>query len=324
MRYLLLPLFLSASLSFAITYHHDLSDAIVPVKEYAWTKESDPFDEFMITWNGNRPSKGLFKIYVKLFTDEWSSWFLYSEWGSEGQRSFSQSDHTDSVKLYQDGLNVKNGKKAIAFQVKIEAEEEASIDEIYSMHVYLGNSEQPTFDTEIKKPVAVSVSVQGLSQMALPTEHRERLCSPTSTAAVVSYLKKDPIDPLAFAEGAHDKGFDIYGNWVFNAAHASTFLGEDWHCWVERQSNFDNVLDYLKQDTPVIISVKGPLKGSALPYESGHLLVITGFDPMTNEVLCMDPAFDNDEKTIVRYDFNDLMKAWERRGFVSYVFAKKQ
>jgi hypothetical protein len=75
------------------------------------------------------------------------------------------------------------------------------------------------------------------------------------------------------------------------------------------------------QNTPVIASVRGPLPGSALPYAKGHLLVVTGFDAETQNVLCMDPAFPSDAATQTAYPIADFVAAWNRRGNIAYIFA---
>ena len=70
-----------------------------------------------------------------------------------------------------------------------------------------------------------------------------------------------------------------------------------------------------------MISVRGPLPGSALPYKSGHLLVVIGFDAEEKEVICMDPAFNTNAETRVRYKLYDLLQAWKRRKNVAYTFS---
>lgn len=79
----------------------------------------------------------------------------------------------------------------------------------------------------------------------------------------------------------------------------------------------------MKQGTPVIVSVRGPLTGSARPYAKGHLLVVIGYDSLNQKVICMDPAFPKDSETHVSYGLSDFVQAWNRRGNVAYVFTKK-
>jgi Peptidase_C39 like family len=215
------------------------------------------------------------------------------------------------------------GKKATAFQIKIVAEGCTNLRSIHGMHVYT-NSDQCK---ELQKidPILTSIElkVPGISQMALNHVRHADLCSPTSTTAAVRYLSNDDtIDPLCFAQGVWDSGFDIYGNWVFNVAEAWTHLGEGWDCWVEKLQGFNDIYSYLKQRTPVIVSVRGPLPGSAQPYAKGHLMAVVGYDSLNQKVVCMDPAFPKDDETHVAYSLLDFVQAWNRRGNVAYVFQR--
>lgn len=160
--------------------------------------------------------------------------------------------------------------------------------------------------------------------MTLEHERFKDLCSPVSTTAVTRFLAQDPtINPIHFAQTAWDSGFDIFGNWVFNVADSYTYLGPKWACWVERLNGFDPVYARLSQGMPVIVSVRGPLQGSALPYAKGHLMAVIGYDPLEQKVRCMDPGFPQDSQTLVSYDFNEFMQAWSRRGNIAYVYEKR-
>lgn len=294
-----------------------------PIKQ-EWREENlPPFDELMLTWNAVRPTQGKFLFYVSLKTDEWSPWLLYSTWGSDGQSSFDQTAQDSPVKNFQDAVEVLNGKKATAFQVKIATEGSARLDSVYGLHVYT-NGDRPKelqkFNSEVKP---ISLKVPGLSQMTVDHVRHKDLCSPTSTTAVTRYLSNNnAIDPVDFAQKVWDAGFDIYGNWVFNTAHAASLLGPQWNGWVERLNGFTPIYQSLEQGIPVIVSVRGPLPGGALPYAKGHLIAIIEFDPLNQKVLCMDPAFPTDAETHVSYHFSDFMEAWGRRGNVGYIFSK--
>lgn len=288
-----------------------------------WREEDlAPFDELMISWNAARPTEGRFLFYVSVKTDEWSSWLLYASWGNDGQSSFqSTAANMTSVRVYQDAVEVTEGKKATGFDIKIVAEGGANLDNIHSLHVYINSDRSNTPQKPDFCGPSICLNVPGLSQMTLDHIRHRDLCSPTSTTAVTRYLSRDAtIDPLCFAQQAWDAGFDIFGNWVFNVAQASSHLGPEWNCWVERLDSFCDIYSYLEQKTPVVVSVRGPLPGSAQSYAKGHLLVVTGYDSTYQRVLCMDPAFPTDEATHVSYDLADFVQAWSRRGNVAYIF----
>lgn len=288
-----------------------------------WREENmSPFDELMITWNAARPREGKFLFYVSVKIDQWSPWLLYASWGSDGQSSFSSTTEEAPVTVYQDAVAVINERKATAFQIKIVAEGDADVRKIHGVHVYT-NSDKPKESQKTVFLTPVYLKVPGLAQISLNHARHKDLCSPTSTTAVIRYLSNDyTIDPLLFAQQAWDSGFDIFGNWVFNVAQASTHLGNGWDCWVERLSEFDDIYNYIKRGTPVIVSVRGPLPGSAGPYAKGHLLAVIGYDALHQKVICMDPAFPTDNETQIAYNLEDFVQAWSRRGNLAYVFTK--
>ena len=53
--------------------------------------------------------------------------------------------------------------------------------------------------------------------------------------------------------------------------------------------------------------------------QSGHILVVRGYDSSKQEALYMDPGFHEDEQTYVTYPLTEFMKAWVRRSGLSYV-----
>lgn len=289
-----------------------------------WKEESlHPFDELMISWNAVRPSKGKFLFYVSVKTAEWSPWLLYATWGSDGQSSYSSVSQDAPVKVFQDALEVTGGEKATAFQIKIVTVGAATLGSMHGLHVYT-NGDKGSQESNLAFNT-INLKVPGLSETTLDHPRCNDLCSPTSTTAVVRYLSNNPtVDPVLFAKNVWDSGFDIFGNWVFNVAEAWPHLGKDWNCWVERLGGFQDIYRFLKQGTPVVVSVRGPLTGSAQRYAQGHLLVVTGYDAVNQKVLCMDPAFPSDNKTQVFYDLSEFIQAWGRRGNVAYVFYRSK
>jgi hypothetical protein len=93
---------------------------------------------------------------------------------------------------------------------------------------------------------------------------------------------------------------------------------------VERLLDFEALYQQLDRGVPVIVSVRGPLPGSASPYAKGHLLVVRGYDASSQKVLCMDPAFPADEKTLVSYELSDFIQAWDRRGNLAYILVPSE
>lgn len=294
--------------------------------EGVWIEENlSPFDELMLSWNASRPIDGAFLFYISVkIDDDWSPWLLYASWGSVQQSSFLNMVEASSIKVYQDALEVLDGKKARGFQIKITPEDGALISDIHGVHVYTNGDKEKQLQPHDACLPTIHLPVPGLSQMTLDHIRHKDLCSPTSTTAVTRYLSNNSaIDPVDFAQNVWDSGFDIYGNWVFNVAEAAARLGNAWDCWVERLHGFDHIYNYLSLGTPVIVSVKGPLPGSALPYAKGHLMAVIGYDSLNQKIICMDPGFPTDNDTHVSYDLSDFVQAWSRRGYVAYVFKKR-
>jgi hypothetical protein len=304
-------------------YHHEISPALDRGDCYEWESQSiTAFNELLISWNSSRPEQGHYSVQVSVKNEAWSPWMPYAEWGQAHQRSFIWKDVQQNVEIYQDAVALKQGHPGTAFKVRVCAEEGATLEGLRSLHVCASQGAD-IYDTAFQADTeSIALEVNGVSQMALDDPRAHRLCSPSSTTAVLHYLLQDPsIHPLDFAEASWDGGFDIFGNWVLNVAEASHCSQDSGLvCWVERYSSFQPILEGLYAGFPSVISIRGPITGSAQPYKEGHLLVIIGFDTSTQEVLCMDPAFPTDEDTLVRYDIQDLLRAWERRGRIAYVF----
>jgi hypothetical protein len=290
-----------------------------------WREENlPPFDELILSWNAARPSKGTFLFFLSVKIKEWTPWLLYATWGSDGQKSFLNKAENDPVRVYQDALEILEGNQATGFQVKVLTEGNASVTQIHHLHVYTNGDKFSEPQQNIEYNSFISLDVPGLSQMTLPHERNKDLCSATATTAVIRYLTSNHhLDPIDFAKKSWDGGFDIFGNWVFNVAQAATELGHGWSAWVERLNGFDPIYRKLHQGLPVVVSVRGPLPGGALPYAKGHLIAVAGYDPAQKKVICMDPAFSSNNQTHVLYDLSDFMAAWNRRGRVAYIFNRE-
>lgn len=288
-----------------------------------WEEHTDPFDELIVTWNAPRPSKGHYLVSVAIYDQKWSEFLPYAEWGERGQRSFKGKFNTVPFTVFQDTVDSET-HKATGFRVKVEAKEGANEDDVVALHAAVAKNEErkialPTQNTSI------GLRVSGLSQLCLGEPFAKRVCSPTSVTAVINYLRKEnPVHPLESAARVWDEQFDIFGHWVFNVAYAFTQLDNGWRCWVERLTSFDQIMEQLKQDIPVVVSVKGELPGALMPYDSGHLLAVIGYDAESQQVLCMDPAYQEDTNTLVRYPLEDFMRVWGARRGLAYIFKKAE
>lgn len=284
-----------------------------------WSHEQPvetPFDELILSWNGFRPTKGYWVFWVSLFQNEWSPWLKYAEWGHLRQATFR--GEAAFMKTHQDVAAAKNGL-CTAFRIRIEAKEGASLEELHSLTASF--TEIARF--RVQMPNLDCASLQEpprKSQMVLGHPRHRDLCSPTSTAAAAGYLGA-PLKLEEFAEAVRDQEFDIYGNWILNAAAAYDALGGKYRTYVARLDSFAVAHAQIAKGLPVVLSVKGPLSGSPQPYAFGHLLLLTGYDSKAKRILCMDPAFPSDAETEASYALEPFLEAWARRRNLAYIFS---
>lgn len=116
------------------------------------------------------------------------------------------------------------------------------------------------------------------------------------------------------ASRAHDREFDLYGNWPRNVQAA-------WECgvpgFVTRFNAWGAVEEHLRRGEPIIASIRAPrgvLRDA--PYgelDGGHLIVLTGFDGCGG-VLVNDPAVGSEDAGRRVYAMADLTEAWMALG----------
>lgn len=217
------------------------------------------------------------------------------------------------------------GEKGRGCRVRFTAQQGASLTTLRGVSLSFLSLEHHRIAFENREHPFILLPLPGLSQMALADERGKRLCSPTSSCAVIRYLTQNSdLTPSLFADGVRDHSCDIYGNWILNTAQAAHLLGEKWRVSVAYLSSFDEILAQLTQGFPVIVSVKGKIPGAPLTYDSGHLMVVTGYDPALSCIYCLDPAYETDEKTVVSYDAEAFLSAWHLRHGLAYLFSYKE
>lgn len=275
--------------------------------KWEWEEKNTlPFNELILSWNGLRPRTGKWTFFVSLKEGEW---LPYAEWSANSQRSFHSMGAF--ARTYQDLVESKT--LCTGFKIKVEGEE---LSRLHRLCVCVSHLEKHVLLPPSSLP-PVKLKVIGQSQLLVPHPRHKDLCSPTSTTTALNYFLGGPkIDPVEFANGSRDEGFDIHGNWILNIAEA--FHKSQIPCHVERLSDFTAVHRHLMGGRPVVVSVKGSIPGAPKPYPEGHLMCIVGFEE--NQVLCIDPAFPDNESTWVRYALNDFLKAWGVRKNLAYVF----
>lgn len=289
-------------------------------KSCIWTEHAiAPFDELLISWNADRPEKGQFVILVSLLHREWSPWLLYAVWGSKIQYSFHETTSQSPIQTYQDQVEILDGEKATGYRIRVEASGGATLADFHSFFACtcIRNVDREPFTLPIK---SVEVPVVGISQLQQAHPRSNCFCSPSSITSMIHTLSpSSKVSPLSIASSVYDSGFDIYGNWPFNTAQLYVHLQRKWSCYVARLKNFSALFNRLNRGLLTIVSVKGPLPGSLKNYNSGHLLVVRGYDASQNIIHCMDPAYPTDKETLVSYPLKEFHQAWEKRGNIAYI-----
>ncbi len=157
-----------------------------------------------------------------------------------------------------------------------------------------------------------------VSQMTYEGDIRGRICSPTALTMALSYLD-DPPSLQSIVEACYDPATKAYGAWplAISAAAGRGILGA-----VEAVTSWDEIGDVLSAGSPIVCSIRfrtGSLRGAPLRQTAGHLVVLTSAD--REEVEVYDPAAENDEQVLRRYNTREFSRAWLARRGAAYFFA---
>lgn len=287
-----------------------------------------PFSQLIFSWNALRPSGGgFFRFFVRArnkATKQWLPWHKAAEWGAGVQRSF-MSKHPEGSDYLFVRLELPDANMADDFELRIEPYKGASLAHIKLIAVTTSRFSQLVPDNTqapaIQKLCSVHIKgVPPISQLAFNDRDSTRICSPTSTSMVISYLTRKPINALEFAHGVFDTGLGVYGSWPFNCAHAFEKLKNNYYVYATRLKNFKELHEVLMRNIPVVVSICGPLPEAPRPMAEGHLLVVLGYDAKNQRVLCNDPGYPTDQEVVTSYRLSDFLVAWERRSRFAYVF----
>ncbi len=282
-----------------------------------------PFTQLILTWNALRPKHGsfLFKVSVRnAHTNTWDIFHKVALWGKD-QKSFFSKGGCSTFNYSR--LEMEKNLLADGFEIHVEGDLDATIDNLKGLFVALSNQHQFTSEPyELRARGLSSCKVKRAvkkSQKMINHSRANALCSPTSVSMLVQTLQKKQIDPLVTAQYVYDPSLDIFGNWPFNMAYAFELASKRLFFYVMRPSSFKEIYERLKNNIPVAVSIRGPIKGGYTPYKNGHLLVVVGWDALNKKVICFDPASDELEGVKVAYDLHDFIVAWERSRRLTYM-----
>jgi len=313
------------------------SEKLLNKNEVTFSKVDVPnYNQLIFSWNSLRPKKGFFSFYIKprySKSKKWGKWYKIADWGCNFQRSYSDIVK-NSTSHYYVRLELPINNLADGFKIKVVPNDKADLSCLRMLSVCI--SDFSKFKIEFIKdslnlPSIEIKNVPKKSQMVLDHKDNNRMCSATSTSMLLGFLLKKLIDPIYFGKKIYDTGLDTYGNWAFNTA-AKLFIGNSnltlcssHNFRVTRLNSFKDIHHNLINGFPVIVSVRGKMPGAPKEYQSnsGHVVLVIGFDRANKKVIVHDPAFPLDSQVRYKYDLANFIRAWERSHRLAYVIEKR-
>lgn len=162
------------------------------------------------------------------------------------------------------------------------------------------------------------IDVDPLQQLSIPNIGN-LICSPTSVTMVLNYYGYN-FKQEEMAQKVYDYGRRIYGNWTFNASYAGSL--ESIYSRVEFIDDFNKVVNYIKNDVPVIFSITttslNDLEGSIMAFPAGHLIVLIGFEQIDGVWygIFNDPAEYEDNKVMRKYKMEQVLNVWKQYTYI--------
>ncbi|MCL4380214.1 C39 family peptidase [Candidatus Dependentiae bacterium] len=287
-----------------------------------------PCNQMIVSCNAQRPAFGKFIFYIRVrtaATKKWSSFYKMFSWGAQGQLCHryepDKSPHWCYVRL-----QMPKGQLADSVEVTVYALHGARLHNVHAVFVAATKEDEfvpQEFDATIAK--LAPVAIKGLplySQMVLPSEDANRICSPTSLSMVTAWVRGDnDEDVLAFAQKVYDPSMDAYGNWPLNVLHAYNRMIGKAYIYACRLNSFAELHSYLQRKLPVVVSIRGKIATmpSYLTFGQGHIVVVVGWDPAKQLVMVHDPSFKPEDGVLHGYPIRDFLAAWNRSRNFSYI-----
>lgn len=290
------------------------------------------FTQLIFSWNAERPVTGYFSFWARVRdakSNKWYVWHHMMDWGGVVQKSYAQKNGSHQTEYHHVRLELPVGHTADGFEIKIERFDGAEFNMLSSVGVntsHLGKFEME-HGMQYGNTSFRSVYVAGVprqSQRTVDHPESDRLCSPTSSSMMVGYLCGMPVNPVMFANNVYDDGLDAFGSWPFNTAHAYEHCPTKFDFFVTRLKSFEELYNFLKKNIPVVVSVRGKLRGAPQRYDRGHLIIVVGWDRRKKRVICHDPACSSDTATLKGYSLDAFQKAWGNSRHLAYIAVPKE
>jgi hypothetical protein len=259
------------------------------------------------------------EVQVKNADGELSPWFYL---GSDGTSAFRGEKMVKCPwgKVAVDNIILEKPATAVQYRVLLRGIRNSPSLRLFA----LAFRHAPPAADDIPDPGLLTRSkpivIPCRTQYAEAQEIASRICCPTSTSMVLEYLGLR-IPTAEVAARLFYREHDIYGTWWAPPQFACQlgFKG-----WVRLFSCWKDVQETLAQGQPLIASIafgKGELTNAPISATTGHVVLVTGFDP-AGRVLVNDPANKKPENGPVVYDSREFAKAWFGHGGVAIVIRK--
>lgn len=303
------------------------------VKEFRDVRPGFRFDEVIPSWNvgkgktGSGPENGAVKIEMRSATAKGTkgAWMSLGTWSLNGDWAPRESQKGQSdvnARVATDTFVAKQPTDRVDVRLTLTTREGAGRPTLKHLSLAFSNTKAPALEAEANRSAwGKTVDVPQRAQGNYP--RGSVLCSPTSTSMILwhysNVLNRPELnnDVPEVEAKVWDKVYDGAGNWPFNAAYAGSFDGM--LGYVARLDSIADLETLIGAGYPVACSVSfDMLRGRELSKgESGHLIVVVGFEADGTPVV-NDPAF----KTGVRktYPRSDFLKAWAYSDRTVYLY----
>jgi hypothetical protein len=311
------------------TYHHTKKFETTDTKA-TFVTECPAFTQLLVYWNGKMPKMGSWEIYAQIKyaqNQKWSEPILLMRWQKRQNCSFMHECKDKKSKNYHVRLELENDQQATAFKITILPKNQADLKSLSLIGATTCNLKEFEKSSKLEqkkfKSTKYILQLPKISQIA--TEHQDatRICSPTSLTMALNFLSDKKLNPNNTADQVYDYCLDAYGAWQYNVAYASDILHDQYYVHLKRLKSFQDIINDINQKLPVIVSVRGDIKGAAKSYQNGHLIVVTGYDAKRRKVICHDPAWPHNKMVHKAYSLDDFLNAWAKSHHLAYCFEKK-
>lgn len=286
------------------------------VKLYSGVDAGIPFKEMIASWNVDNSENASLKIEVRAHGDGFDTkWYTIAQWALDdnaGPRASVKGQRDENGTVDTDTLDLKRLAKSVDLQLTLHTSSNGPSPKLKLLTLCFSNGEK-SLEGKAGKCAAWGKTIDVPQRAQNNYPNGGVLCSATSVSMMLwhysNQLGKPEMNKDVPEVEYHvwDPVYKGAGNWPFNTAYAGSFKGM--RSYVARLGTTNDLERWIEAGYPVVCSVSfDMLRGLPLSStESGHLVVLVGFDASGDPVI-NDPAFKGHvRKTYKRADFE---KAW--------------